>query len=158
MNAQNSFIAITLELLEKNKIEVSPLSGLTELDIALSLGNSVKDPGQIWINAVEASMQGEIVIRTHSNSVRLADIGKAINELTKKVLFVLEMDGAYKMRIESYCIRPDVNEPVDAENLYMMSLNLCKEVSSPGNAVQSLVTLLELPPEQLGSLLESAHV
>lgn len=78
MSIKNEFIDKTIDILEEHEISVTDFSGLYSLDIELNLDMNITKRGQIWIEGKKGSDKGQIVTRTHTETVGINDIEKNI--------------------------------------------------------------------------------
>lgn len=150
------FIIKTAELLEKENIFLSPLSGLDSLGIEFAKMKNWLDMGTIWIEGLEND-NGQVVIRVHSKMAKLHRLPEAAKMLVEKAITVLEDDNNYEINLETMTFLPDINEPDDAPLKYTIELRLEKKVSSPEDAVKEIKKILSRPPESLESLLRKVE-
>lgn len=148
------FIIKTAELLDKENITLSPLSGLDALGIELPEFMNRSDVGSIWIEGLEGSNNGRVVIRLQSETIELHCLPEVAKTLAEKALTVLEGDSDYNMNMKTMAFQPDASEPDDAPVRYSIELRIEKRASSPEEAVREMKKILNRPPEFLESLLK----
>lgn len=139
------FIIKTAELLDKEDITLSPLSGLDALCVGLPEFKNRSNVGSIWVEGLEGSDNGRVVIRLHSEMVELHRLPGVAKTLIEKALIVLEGDSAYNMNMKTMAFQPDASEPEDAPLRYSIELRLEKKAFSPEEAAGEVKKILSRP-------------
>lgn len=138
-------------------IPISPFSGLDAICIEISGIKNRSDMGTICIEGLEGD-GGQVVIRAHSELVKLHLLPEVAQKLVETAIPALEDDDAYNISMKTMTFQPDVNEPDDAPNKYTIELRLEKRASSPEDAIREIKKILNRPVEALESLLRRARI
>ncbi|OGV97695.1 MAG: hypothetical protein A3I04_05075 [Nitrospinae bacterium RIFCSPLOWO2_02_FULL_39_110] len=76
------------------------------------------DMGTIWIEGLDEKDKGQVVIRVHSEMVKLHRLPEVAKILVEKTIPVLEDnlegDYPYNINLNTMIFEPDINEPEDA--------------------------------------------